>query len=136
MVKAILSDVNIEGHVQILVNILESAAWQDVWKLFNLQAYTFRDLGLDAKTPDAALCQVCQQQEIILITANRNDNGPDSLESTIRTRNAVHSLPVFTIADADQVLHSRTYAERVVVKLLDYLIDIDNYRGTGRQYLP
>lgn len=134
--KAILSDVNIEGHVQILVDILESAVWQDVWALFNLQAYTFRDLGLDAKTPDATLWQVCQQQEIILITANRNDDGPDSLESTIRTMNTAHSLPVFTIADADRVLHSRTYAERVVVKLLDYLIDIDNYRGTGRQYLP
>lgn len=134
--KAILSDVNIEGHVQILVNILESAAWHDVWTLFNLQAYTFRDLGLDAKTPDVDLWQVCQQQEIILITANRNDDGPESLESAIRTMNTVHSLPVLTIADADQVLHSRTYAERVVTKLLDYLIDIDNYRGTGRLYLP
>jgi hypothetical protein len=135
-VKAILSDVNIEGHVQILVNILESAAWQGVWTLFNLQAYTFRDLGLDAKTPDVVLWQVCQQQEIILITSNRNDDGPDSLESAIRTMNTVHSLPVCTIADADQVLHSRAYAERVVVKLLDYLIDIDNFRGAGRLYLP
>jgi hypothetical protein len=135
-VKAILSDVNIEGHVQILINILESAAWQGVWALFNLQAYTFRDLGLDAKTPDVVLWQVCQQQEVILITANRNDDGPDSLESTIRTMNTIQSLPVFTIADADRILHSRTYAERVVERLLDYLIDIDNYRGTGRQYLP
>ena len=134
--KAILSDVNIEGHVQVLVNILESAAWQGMWTLFNLPVYTFRDLGLVPETPDVALWQVCQQQEIILITANRNNDGPDSLESAIRTMNTVHSLPVFTIADADQVLHSRAYAERVVIKLLDYLIDIDNYRGTGRQYLP
>ncbi len=82
------------------------------------------------------LWQVRQQQEIILITANRNDKGADSLESAIRTMNTVHSLPVFTIANARQVLHNRAYAERVVESLLDYLIDIDNFRGTGRLYLP
>lgn len=134
--KAILGDVNIEGHFQILVNILESAAWQDVWRLFNFKAYTFRDLGLAAETSDVALWQLCQLQEIILITANRNNDGPDSLESTIRTMNTADSLPVFTIADADQVLQSRSYAERVVMKLLDYLMDLDNFRGTGRLYLP
>lgn len=134
--KAILSDVNIEDHVQVLVNVQESLAWQDVWTLFNLPVYTFRELGLAPETPDVDLWQVCQQQEIILITANRNNDGPDSLESAIRTMNTIHSLPVFTIADADQVLHSRAYAERVVTKLLDYLVDIDNYRGTGRLYLP
>jgi hypothetical protein len=135
-VKALLGDINIQGHVQVLVHVLESAAWNGVWTLFNLPVYTFRDLGLAPDTPDVALWQVCQQQEIILITANRNDDGPDSLESTIRTMNTIHSLAVFTIADADQILHSRAYAERVVERLLDYLIDIDNYRGTGRQYLP
>ena len=132
--KAILSDVNIEGHVQALYSILESAAWRGVWTLFNLPLYTFHDLGLVPETPDMVLWQVCQQQEIILITANRNDDGPDSLESAIRTMSTAHSLPVFTIANARQVLHSREYAERVVEKLLDYLIDIDNFRGTGRLY--
>jgi hypothetical protein len=135
-VKAILSDVNIEGHVQILFNLLESATWRGVWTLFNLPLYTFGDLGLTPETLDVVLWQVCKQQEIILITANRNDDGPDSLESAIRTMNTVHSLPVFTIANARQVLQSREYAERVVNKLLDYLIDIDNFRGTGRLYLP
>ncbi|HEY7312305.1 MAG TPA: hypothetical protein VH643_23275 [Gemmataceae bacterium] len=134
--KAILSDVNIEGHVQALYNVLESTTWRGVWTLFNLPLYTFPDLGLVPETPDVVLWQVCQQQEIILITANRNDDGPDSLESAIRTMNTVHSLPVFTIANARQVLHSREYAERVVEKLLDYLIDIDNFRGTGRLFLP
>jgi hypothetical protein len=119
-----------------LYNVLESATWRGVWAFFNLPLYTFHDLGLAPETPDVVLWQVCQQHEIILITANRNDDGPDSLESTIRTMNTVHSLPLFTIANARQVLHSREYAERVVSKLLDYLIDIDNYRGTGRLFLP
>lgn len=134
--KAILSDVNIEGHVHVLVTILESAAWQGVWALLNLQVCTFRDLGLAPETPDVVVWQVCQQQEIILITANRNDDGPDSLEAAIRTMNVLQSLPVFTLADADQVLHSRPYAERVVERLLEYLLEIDHVRGTGRLYLP
>jgi hypothetical protein len=135
-VKALLSDVNIQGHVQVLVNVLESAAWRGVWTLLNLPVYTFRDLGLVANTPDVVVWQVCQQQEISLITANRNDDGTDSLETAIRTMNTLQSLPVFTLADADQVLHSRAYADRVAERLLDYLIDIDAHRGTAMLYLP
>jgi hypothetical protein len=135
-VRAILGDINIKGHVQILIDILESATWREVWTFLNLPLRTFRDLGLALDVTDAVLWQTCQQQEIILITANRNADDPDSLETTIRTRNTPDSLPVFTIADPDQVLHSRAYAERVVQQLLEYLIDIDNYRGTGRLYLP
>ena len=134
--KALLGDINIQGHVQILVLVLESATWRDVWTLFNLPIWTFRDVGLSPKASDAVVWQVCQQQEIILLTANRNADDADSLESTIRTHNTAGSLPVFTIADADRILHSRDYAERVVERLLDYLIDMDNYRGTGRLYLP
>jgi hypothetical protein len=41
-----------------------------------------------------------------------------------------------TLADADRILDERAYAERAVVKLLEYLLDIDNYLGTGRLYVP
>ncbi len=134
--KAILSDVNIEGHVRILVNILESDSWQGVWSLLKLSVYTFSDLGLVPETLDSTLWQVCQKNEVVLLTANRNDDGADSLEATIRSMNTEYSLPVLTVADADRILHSREYAERVVERTIDYLIDIDNFRGTGRLYLP
>ena len=61
---------------------------------------------------DRDLWQLCQQREIVLLTANRNDEGPNSLEATIRTLNASSSLPVLTIADPELVLASRDYAER------------------------
>lgn len=136
MVKALLSDNNIQGHVQILANILEGPEWRGVWSLLKLELLTFGDLGLPAKTPDSDLWQLCQEQEMILITANRNADDPNSLENTIRNRNTAGSLPVFTIANPDQILYSRDYAGRVVEHMLDYLIDIENYRGTGRLYLP
>ena len=46
------------------------------------------------------------------------------------------SLPVVTISDQDRVLQDRIYAEKVAVKLLEYLIRIDEVRGAGRLYVP
>ena len=134
--RAILGDINIQGHLEILLLILEGPTWGGVWKLMNLPLYTFGDLGLAPETVDAVIWELCQQQEIILITANRNADSPDSLEATICEQNRANSLPVFTLADSERILHSRAYAERVVERLLEYLIDIDNFRGTGRLYLP
>jgi hypothetical protein len=71
-----------------------------------------------------------------LITANRHDEGPDSLESTIRDLNEPLSLPVFTIADPGLVLASRDYAERVALQVLEFLLELDNFRGVGRLFVP
>ena len=69
---------------------------------------SFERLGLPYNTSDRDLWQLCQQREIVLLTANRNDEGPNSLEATIRTLNAPSSLPVLTIADPELVLASGT----------------------------
>jgi hypothetical protein len=53
------------------------------------------------------------------------------LEAVIRAENQPDCLPVVTIANPD-----RLYAETVAVRLLDYLILIENYRGAGRIYVP
>jgi hypothetical protein len=135
-VRAVLGDISIQGHVLALVTVLESAAWRWIWASLNLSILTFHDLNLAPDTPDDELWRLCQREQIILITANRNADAPNSLETTIRNESTPHSLPVFTIASADHVLHSGAYAERVVEKLLEYLLDIDNFRGTGRLYLP
>ena len=50
--------------------------------------------------------------------------------------NQPDSLPVVTISDQDRVLQDRIYAEKVAVKLLEYLIRIDEVRGAGRLYVP
>jgi hypothetical protein len=71
-----------------------------------------------------------------LITANRHDEGPDSLESTIRDLNEPLSLPVFTIADPGAVLTSRDYAERVEIQMLESLLELDNFRGIGCLFVP
>jgi hypothetical protein len=40
------------------------------------------------------------------------------------------------VSDPQRLAHSRDYAERVAEQMLDYLFDVENYRGTGRLYLP
>ena len=83
-----------------------------------------------------AVWDFCQREQMVLITANRNQDGDDSLETAIRTRSTPESLPVFTIADADEILRNRAYADRVVESMLQAILDIDNLRGTGRVWLP
>jgi hypothetical protein len=134
--NGILADINIQGHVELLRHIWESAYWQEVWSSLALSVCTFPQVGLASNTPDTQVWELCQQRELVLITANRNQEGPESLEAAIRNLNTPSRLPVFTLADPEHVRQSRAYAERVVETLLEHLLDIEKYRGTGRIYLP
>jgi len=91
---------------------------------------------LDITAPDSPVWRTCQERGIVLITGNRNAEGPESLESTIRDHNTPDSLPVLTIANVDRLHASREYALRVAERLLEYLDDLGNIRGAGRIYLP
>ena len=136
MATAILADANIQGQVARLVTELETGDWSPIWAELGVRFTTFKTLGLPPNTPDCDLWRFCQQRAIVLVTANRNDDGPDSLVATIRTEVAPDSLPVLTIGNINRLMASREYAERVILKLLDYLLDLDAYRGAGRLYLP
>jgi hypothetical protein len=70
------------------------------------------------------------------LTSNRNEASDDSLQATLRREGSAESLPVFTIPFPDRVFSSPAFLERVIAKLLDYVLDADNIRGTGRLYLP
>jgi hypothetical protein len=97
---------------------------------------TFADLGLAENATDAAVWQACQENGVLLITGNRDATDPDSLEVTICERNRRDNLPVLTLANPRRIMRDRTYAEAVVERLFEILIDIEMYRGAGRLYLP
>ncbi|HEX5273025.1 MAG TPA: hypothetical protein VFW33_21155, partial [Gemmataceae bacterium] len=88
------------------------------------------------EAPDDVIWKLCQERELVLVTNNRSAEAVDSLESTIRRQNLPTSLPVLTVADAEQIRHSREYADRVIERLLDVLMRVESLRGTGRLYLP
>jgi hypothetical protein len=133
---AIMADHDCEGQMQVLLRLLASAEWHALWTELAVRVESFASLGVPPHTPDADLWQRCQTQQIILITGNRNEEGPASLEATLQASNTPTSLPVLTLSEPQRVLSSRAYANRVVERLVEYLIDVENLRGTGRLYLP
>jgi hypothetical protein len=132
----ILADLNVEGQVAILLQRWQGPFWREVWVALNLRVETFETLSLALNATDAAIWRACQDRQIVLITGNRNSQGPESLEAVIRQHNTPASLPVFTLANPDRVAKSKGYAERVAERLLEYLLEIDQVRGTGRLYVP
>ena len=134
--KGLIADANIQGQVGYLVQRMQSQPWADFWQALGLVLRRFEDVGLSESSTDYEVWNVCQAEQLILITDNRNLDSADSLESTIRRNNTPVSLPVFTIADMSEFRTDNSYVELVVEALFDYLLRIDDVRGTGRLYLP
>jgi len=136
MVKGILADVNVRGHVDYLVQRMQADPWTDFWQGLGLVLRHLEDVGLTETSTDLEVWQRCQAEQLILITDNRNYESPDSLEATIREQNRPDSLPVFTIVDLDKFRTMPSYRDQVLVALYDYLLRIDTVRGTGRLFVP
>lgn len=134
--KGILADINVLGQVGALVQQMQAEPWAEFWTGLGLVLKRFEDVGLSVTSSDLEVWKTCQAEQLVLVTDNRNQKSPDSLEATIRRCNHPDSLPVFTIGDSDKFANDRAYADRVLQKLYDYLIRIDEVRGTGRLYLP
>jgi hypothetical protein len=135
-VTGLVADAHVRGQVVYLVQRMQADAWADFWRALGLVLHRFEDVGLSASSSDLEVWNVCQAEQLILITDNRNLDSEDSLEAVIRRSNTPESLPVFTIADMREFQTNHSYVERVVEALYDYLLRIDAMRGAGRLYLP
>jgi hypothetical protein len=58
------------------------------------------------------------------------------LEQVMREENTAKSLPVVTIANIDRLLAEPNYRDRCVNRLVDIIVDIDDYRGARRIFIP
>lgn len=132
----LMSDNDVQGQVVRLVDICQTSSWLDLWRDLDCVLCTFSDFNLTADATDAAIWHACQENQVLLITGNRNADGAESLEATIRRHNIRQSLPVLTLADPDRIFRDMHYAESVVARLFDVLVDVDVLRGTGRLYFP
>jgi hypothetical protein len=132
----IMADHNVEGHLEILVDVLSAPEWNEFWQEADCDIETFERLGLVADAADDVLWRRCQEYDVVLITGNRNADAEDSLEATIRREGTMRHLPVLTISNPDELIRNREYAERAAARLLEYLHVLENLRGAGRLYLP
>lgn len=137
--QGVIADADFLGHFERLLAVMQSEEWLPYWDALRLQIFDFGSLGLTHDTRDRMVWNRCQERELVLITGNRNDDGPDSLESTIRDATS-SSLPVFTVGDVQRVLEDAGYARAIAVDLLDYLFTLrerpEQLLGAGRIYLP
>lgn len=128
----ILADHNIEGQALLIWRNISSEGWPE---LLSLRMTLISQVGLPEDSGDRTVWRFAQQNAMVLLTANRNRKGEDSLEQTIIEENDLLSLPVITISSVDR-LKDRRYRKRCVDRLLEILVYLENYRGAGRLYIP
>ena len=128
----ILSDHDIEGKVFLLWGAVTASGWLE---LLPMRLVRFRDVGLPPDSTDRVVWRFAQAQGMILLTNNRNMEGFDSLEQTIREENTTISLPVLTIGDFDRITE-RAYREDCAARLLEIVVYLDDYLGVGRLFIP
>src|SRR5438045_2194562 len=103
MMRGLLADANADGYLEILLRVCRGDEWVGIWNELAVATFTFSELRLDRAMQDDDLWDYCQREGFILLTANRNSDGPRSLDRAIRSRNEVNSFPVLTIADTDRL---------------------------------
>jgi len=116
----------------LLRGALAAHGWLD---LLGLHLVTFEEVGLSEGANDRTVWRFVQTQRMLLLTGNRQMKGPDSLEQTIREENSSTALPVLTIGRIDR-LDERAYREACSRRLVEIVVDIESYLGTGRIFVP
>jgi hypothetical protein len=128
-----LIDHNLEGHALILLGNIANQGWLE---LLPIRFVTFKEMELSIDSSDRMVWRIAQANQMILMTANRSMKGEESLEQVLREENTFNSLPVITIGSLDRLIDERDYRNRCVDRLLEILLDVENYMGVGRLFIP
>jgi hypothetical protein len=128
----VLADYNLNRPAVLLSGSLLAGGWLDI---VPIRILTFQDVKLPADADDRRVWQFAQANQMLLITANRNSKGSDSLEAVMREENSPTSLPIVTISVADRI-NEYDYRERCVERLVEIVIDLQDYLGAGRLFIP
>ena len=101
----------------------------------SIRFVTLKGAGLAADTSDRIIWQFAQSNQMLLLTANRNAKGQDSLEQTIREEGTSTSMPVLTVGSLDRLVE-REYREQCSARIADIVLYIENYLGVSRIFIP
>lgn len=128
-----LIDHNLGGHAEILLGNIASQGWLE---LLPIRFVTFKEMKLAIDSSDRVVWRIAQANQMILLTANRSMKGEDSLEQVLREENTLDSFPVMTIGNTDRFLEDRAYRNRCVDRILEILLNIEDFMGVGRLFIP
>ncbi|NEQ96685.1 MAG: ACP S-malonyltransferase [Cyanothece sp. SIO2G6] len=95
-----LIDYNLTGDAVLFWGTLSAEGWLD---LLPIRFFTFQEVELPMDSSDRAVWNFAQTNQMILITANRNMKGDDSLEQILRQENTPTSLPILTVGNPDRL---------------------------------
>jgi len=129
----ILIDHNIEWQATLLWNTLKAEGWM---KIYPVAMVMFGDVNLADDSSDLEVWQYAQMNRMILLTANRNMEDKNSLEYTLREENTPDSLPVITISRQESIIREAEYRKRCAEKLIEIIVDLNDYLGVGRVFIP
>ncbi|MFM8307597.1 MAG: DUF5615 family PIN-like protein, partial [Microcystis aeruginosa] len=113
-----LVDYNLDGYALIFLGILAKRGWLEFQ---SVQFVTFREFGLSMESSDRVVWRYAQEQQMMILTANRNMKGDDSLEQVMREENTEKSFPVLTIGNLDR-LSEAEYRERCAERLIEIAV--------------
>jgi predicted nuclease of predicted toxin-antitoxin system len=128
----LLVDHDIEGCAVLLWGSLIAGGWLELVEI-DFVMFTTVDLAFDCN--DRNVWRFAQANGMVVLTSNRNMQDDHSLEQTIRQENTKDSLPIITISDV-QCLDKKSYRDRCIARLVEIALDLDNYLGTGRIFVP
>ena len=128
-----LIDHNFKGHARILLGSIASQGWLD---FVPIRFVMFEEVGLLIDSSDRVVWKVAQENQMILLTANRSMKDEDSLEQVMREENTQNSLPVVTVDNADRVLNDSSDRERCVDRIVEIAIYTVSYMGARRVFIP
>ncbi|MBW4579706.1 MAG: ACP S-malonyltransferase [Tildeniella nuda ZEHNDER 1965/U140] len=128
-----LIDHNLKGHALVFFGAIASQGWLD---MVPIRFVTFAEMELSIDSDDRVVWRLAQNNQMILLTANRSMKGKDSLEQVMREETTAVSLPVITLGNADRLLTDVEYRGRCVERLIEIVLDIDSYRGARRIFIP
>jgi hypothetical protein len=136
--RALLADVNVQGHLSYLRRLLETLDLWPVLAELRLDLVTFPDLHLPRDLDDRSLWNRCQQDGWVLFTDNRNHDGPDSPEATLTDSWRNGHLPVLMLSNKGRFEHSRRYAELVALDVAELLFGMaqKEYLDQPRIFVP
>lgn len=128
-----LIDHNLKGHALVFLGAIATQGWLDI---VPMQFVTFAEMDLSINSDDRTVWRLAQANQMILITANRSMKGKDSLEQVMREENTPTSLPVVTIGNIERLLAEPDYRDRCVNRLVDIVVNIEDYQGARRIFIP
>ena len=89
-----LIDHNLNGHAMIFFGAIANQGWLDI---IPIRFVTFAQMELPIDSDDRVVWRLAQENQMILLTANRSMKGKDSLEQVMREENTPNSLPVMRL---------------------------------------